>query len=74
MLDELARVDPALEVGVGEEVIVDAVGLAGPTKRVEASVWRTRTAWPARIASRTSSTVLYAAIPPLTPSRIRAMA
>src|SRR5215204_4848411 len=47
---------------------------AVPTNRVDASVWITRTAWPALIARRASSSALYAAIPPLTPSRRRATA
>jgi len=34
---------------------------------------RRRTAWPAAVARRTSSSALYAAMPPLTPSRMRAM-
>ena len=46
--------------------------VARPTKFRLAGVWMTRTEWPAPVASRTSSTALYAAIPPLTPSRIRA--
>ena len=35
------------------------------------SVWMTRTACPALIASRAVSSILYAAIPPVTPSRSR---
>ena len=31
---------------------------AGPTKRVDAGVWTTRTAWPALMASRVSSSAL----------------
>jgi hypothetical protein len=46
--------------------------VARPTNRRLAGVWITRTEWPAFAASLTSSTALYAAIPPLTPSRIRA--
>ena len=46
--------------------------VARPTNSRLAGVWITRTEWPAAVASRTSSTALYAAIPPLTPSRIRA--
>src|SRR5262249_2552774 len=38
-----------------------------------AGVWITRSACPAAVARRTSSSALYAAMPPLTPSRIRAM-
>src|SRR5580658_8207873 len=45
---------------------------AVPTKRVLASVWMTRTACPARTASRAVSSALYAAIPPLTPRSTRA--
>src|SRR5215217_7570379 len=47
---------------------------AAPTKRAAFGVWTTRTAWPALIASRVSSSALYAAIPPVTPIRMRAMA
>ena len=44
-----------------------------PTKRRLAGVCTTRTACPAAVARRTSSSALYAAMPPLTPSRIRDM-
>src|SRR5688572_29380513 len=47
--------------------------VAAPTNCCAAGVCTTRTACPARVASRTSSTALYAAIPPDTPSRIRAI-
>ena len=46
---------------------------AAPTKRWEDAVCTTRTSWPAFVASRTSSSALYAAMPPETPSRRRAM-
>src|SRR4051812_25078427 len=48
--------------------------VAAPTKRSLEGVWTTRTAWPALMARRASSTDLYAAIPPVTPRRILAMA
>ena len=47
---------------------------AAPTNRRLAGVCTTRTACPAPVARRTSSSALYAAMPPLTPSRIRDMA
>src|SRR6478672_7745754 len=46
---------------------------AGPTNRVAPSVISTRTPWPAFVARRTSSSALYAEIPPVTPSRMRAI-
>src|SRR5438067_12637469 len=42
-----------------------------PTKRVLASVWMTRTAWPCLTASLAVWSALYAAIPPLTPRSSR---
>src|SRR3954449_5397110 len=48
--------------------------VALPTKWRLEGVWITRTAWPAPVARRTSSTALYAAIPPETPRRMRATA
>src|SRR6266542_4363574 len=48
--------------------------VARPTNSSEARVCRTRTACPDLVASRASSTALYAEMPPLAPSRIRAIA
>jgi hypothetical protein len=47
--------------------------VARPTNFRLVGVCTTRTECPAPVASRTSSTALYAAIPPETPSRMRAM-
>ena len=47
--------------------------VARPTNSRLARVCTTRTEWPALIASRVSSTALYAEIPPVTPRRILAM-
>src|SRR5690242_1634004 len=47
--------------------------VARPTNSSDARVWSTRTAWPALVARRTNSTALYAEMPPLTPSRMRAI-
>ena len=52
---------------------VSAAKDAAPTNRCAVGVWITRTAWPAFVARRTSSSALYAAMPPLTPRRRRAM-
>ncbi len=53
---------------------VSASNDAAPTNRLLAGVCTTLTACPAPVARRTSSSALYAAMPPLTPSRIRDMA
>jgi hypothetical protein len=50
-----------------------AANVVGPTKRCESGVCTTWTSWPARTSIRTSSHVLYAAIPPHTPIKIMAV-
>ena len=53
---------------------VSAANDGAPTKRCAAGVWTTRTACPPFVARRTTSSALYAAIPPVTPRRMRATA
>src|SRR3954451_1346052 len=60
---------PHSSTSTGAPVTPSKVAL--PTKCRLAGVWITRTACPSTVARRTSSTALYAAIPPETPRRIR---
>ena len=47
-----------------------AAKVVGPTNRRESGVCTTCTSWPSLTSSRTSSQLLYAAMPPHTPTRI----
>src|SRR3954466_2364460 len=52
---------------------VIASNVTGPTNRVAACVITATTSWPRFCSPRATSTALYAPMPPVTPSAIRAI-